>query len=370
MQFANDGQKFGVIAKLFHWIAALLVFALLPIGWYMHDLPRGLEKFRYVELHKSLGLLLLAFMIGRSLWRAYNPPPPLPADLPKWEVTAAKLTHWALYGALFLQVFVGMGLVWTANSPLTFFGWFPVPSPLSPNHDLHELGEELHELFAFAIIGLLVMHIGAALRHHFILKNDILRRMLPVMLIVSGVIISGVFISAPAKAAAWNVAPTSQLLFHFTQTGMPITGKFERFDARIEFNPDHPEDGRIDVMIDIASLDTQNTERDATLLSAELFDAGKFPRAHFSADIIRVTATGQYEAAGTLTIRDITLPLVLPFALQLEEADGGGRNATASGMVAISRRDFGLARGQWEATDIVGDEVKIEVQLEAAQALN
>ena len=365
MQLGNDGQKFGIVAKLFHWGTALLVFALLPIGWYMHDLPRGLEKFRYVELHKSLGLLLLLFMIGRSLWRAYNPPPPLPADLPGWEVMAAKLTHWALYGALFGQVFIGMGLVWTANSPLTFFGWIPVPSPFSPDHDLHELGEELHELFAFAIVGLLVMHIGAALRHHFILKNDILRRMLPVMLVASGV-----FITAPVKAATWNVAPTSQLLFHFTQTGMSITGKFERFDTRIEFDPNHPEDGRIDVMIDIASLDTQNAERDATLRSAELFDAEKFPRAQFSADKIRVAAAGQYEAAGTLTIRDITLPLVLPFALQLENDDEGGRNASASGMVAISRRDFGLARGQWEATDIVADEVKIEIRLEAVQAPN
>ena len=364
MQLGNDGQKFGMVAKLFHWSAALLVFALLPIGWYMHDLPRGLEKFRYVELHKSLGLLLLLFMTGRSLWRAYNPPPPLPADLPNWELWAAKLTHWALYGALFGQVFIGMGLVWTANSPLTFFGWIPVPSPFSPDRDLHELGEELHELFAFAIAGLLVLHIGAALRHHFILKNDILRRMLPVMLIASGV-----FIMAPVKAATWNVAPASQLLFHFTQTGMSITGKFERFDARIEFDPDKPEDGRIDVTIDIASLDTQNAERDATLRSAELFDAGKFPQARFAADKIRVVGTDHYEAVGTLTIRDITLPLVLPFALQLEK-DGGGGNASASGMVAISRRDFGLAQGQWESTDIVADEVKIEIKLEAVQALN
>jgi cytochrome b561 len=364
MQLGNDGQNFGIVAKLFHWSAALLVFALLPIGWYMHDLPRGLEKFRYVELHKSLGLLLLLFMIGRSLWRAHNPPPPLPADLPGWEIWAAKLTHWALYGLLFLQVFAGMGLVWTANSPLTFFGWFALPNPLQPDKALHELGEELHELFAFGIVILLVMHIGAALRHHFILKNDILRRMLIVTLVIFG----GVCAAVPVRAATWNVAPSSQLLFHFIQTGMSITGKFERFDTRINFDPDKPEDGRIDVTIDIASLDTQNTDRDVTLRSADLFDAEKFPQAQFTADKIRRIGEGQFEAVGTLTIRDITLPLVLPFQLMIEKQTGDGDTiAMASGSIAVSRRDYGLARGQWEAVDIVADEVKIEIRLEATQ---
>lgn len=365
MQLRNDDKKYGAAAKALHWGVALLVLSMLALGWYMNTLPRGLEKFRYVELHKSLGLLVLGFMIIRALWRVLNPPPPLPADLPGWEQVVAKLSHLAIYAAIFLQVFIGMAFVWTANSPLTLFGLVPVPNPFSPDPQLHELGGELHELFAFGIVGLLVMHIGAALRHHFILKNDILRRMLPVILIASGV-----FIMGPVKAATWNVAPTSQLLFHFTQTGMSIAGKFERFDARIEFDPDKPEDGRIDVSIDIASLDTQNAERDATLRSAELFDAEKFPQAQFSADKIRVTAPGLYEAVGTLTIRDITLPLVLPFTLQLEKDEGGGGNASASGMVAISRRAFGLARGQWEATDIVADEVRIEIKLEAAQALN
>lgn len=366
MQLANDGQKFGVVAKLFHWSVALLVFALLPIGWYMHDLPRGLEKFRYVELHKSLGLLLLLFMIGRSLWRAYNPPPPLPVDLPVWDIWAAKLTHWALYGMLFSQIFIGMTLVWTANSPLTFFSWFALPNPFSPDKELHEFAQELHEFFALAIVGLLLMHIGAALRHHFILRNDILRRMLAVMMIWVGVASA-----IPGIAATWNMAPTSQLLFHFTQTGMSITGRFERFDARIDFDPKKPEDSRIDVMIDIASLDTQNAERDATLRSAELFHVEKFPQAQFTADKVRAIGPGEYEAVGLLTIRDITRPLVLPFTLQItKDQSGGGDNASASGVTVISRRDFGLAQGQWAAVDIVGDEVKIEIKLEATQAIN
>lgn len=363
MRLRNEGQSFGLIARLFHWSAALLVLALLPLGWYMHDLPLGLERFRYVELHKSLGLLVLALMIGRSAWRAFNPPPPLPDDLPAWERHAAALTHWAIYALLFAQILCGMGYVWAANSPLTFFGWFALPSPVAPDRPLRNLMGTVHDWLAYVIVALLVMHIGAALRHHFILKNNILRR----MLMVAVAVFAGAY-GAPVSAATWNVLPSSELLFHFTQSGMSFTGKFERFETRIEFDPDRLEDTRIDVMIDIASLDTQNEERDTMLRSAELFDAERFPRAQFMADKIRAVEPGKYEAVGVLTIRDITLPVVLPFTLQIEKHSGDGDSkATAAGVVTISRRDFGLARGQWEATGIVADEIKIEIKLEAIQ---
>lgn len=363
MRLRNSGHAYGVAAKAFHWGVALLVLTLLPLGWYMHDLPSGLARYQYVELHKSLGLLVLIIMTGRSLWRVFNPPPALPDTLPDWEKLAAKLTHWAIYGVLFLQVITGMTLVWAANSPLMLFGWFAFPSPLAPDKPLRHLMEEIHELLAFGIIILLFAHIGAALRHHFILKNDIMRRMLMLMLVF---LLSGQ--ASPVWAATWNMLPASQLLFHFTQSGMPFSGKFERFDARIEFDPDRPEEGRIEVVIDIASLDTQNAERDTVLRSAELFDAVKFPRAQFIAASIRSLAPGQYEAVGELTIRDITLPLVLPFSLKMEKLAGdGGVKAEAAGIVAISRRDFGLAQGQWAAMDMVADEVKIEIRVEAAQ---
>ncbi len=365
MRLRNDEKSYGIAARALHWSVATLVLSLLPVGWYMGDLPLGFERYRYVELHKSLGLLLLVLMVGRSLWRAFNPPPPFPADFSGWEQWAAKLTHWAIYVALFLQVFFGMLLVWAANSPLTFFGRFALPNPIAPDKPLRNLMEDLHGALAFGIVVLLIMHIGAALRHHFILKNDILRRMLAVMLIFTGTIPV-----VPAKAATWNVLPSSQLLFHFTQSGLPFTGKFERFEARIEFDPDKPEDGRINVMIDVASLDTQNGERDATLRSAELFDVQKFPQAQFTADKIRVVAPGHYEAVGALTIRDITMALVLPFSLQIEKDSDGGDNASASGMIVISRHDFGLAQGQWAAADIVADEVRIEIKVDAATASN
>lgn len=358
----NEEQKYTVTARGFHWAVALLVLSLLPIGWYMGDLPRGIEKFRFVEMHKSFGLLLLALMIGRTAWRAFNPPPPLSDDLPAWERRAAKLTHWALYGLVFLQVFAGMSLVWTANSPLSFFGLLTLPAPIAPDKELHELLEEVHETVARLIALLALLHIGAALRHHFILKNTILRRMLGLMLIAGGL-----GMTWPARAAVWHVQPASQILFHFVQSGAAFTGQFKNFDARIDFDPQKPEDGRIGVMIDIASLDTQNDERDAMLRSAEIFDAERFPQAQFRADRVRQTGKGEYEAAGALTIRDVSRPLNLPFSLTIAEADDGDVRATALGKVTISRRDFELGKGEWADTSIVADEVTIEIRVEALQ---
>ena len=358
----NEVQKYTIPARAFHWAVALLVLSLLAVGWYMGDLPRGIEKFRFVEMHKSFGLLLLVLMTGRSLWRAFNPPPPLPGDLPAWEKHAAKLAHWALYGLVFLQVFAGMALVWTANSPLTFFGLLTLPAPMAPDKELHELLEEVHEMVARLIALLALLHIGAALRHHFILKNNILRRMLGLMLIVCGL-----GVSWPAGAAVWNVKPGSQILFHFVQSGAPFTGQFKSFDARIDFDPQKPEDGRIDVMIDVASLDTQNSERDALLRSGEIFGVESFPRAQFRADTVRLTGQGEYEAVGALTIRDVSRPLNLPFRLNMADAGDGDVSATAHGKVAISRRDFELGKGEWADTAIVADEVVIEIRVEALQ---
>ncbi len=364
MRLRNDERNFGVIAQAMHWSVAALVLSLLPIGFYMSDLPLGFERFRYVEVHKSLGLAVLALMIGRTLWRFFNPPPALPSGLPVWEYWAARLTHYAIYAVLFLQAAIGMGMVWAANSPLTFFGWFALPSPISPNPAIKELAKESHELLAFAIIILVAIHIGAALRHHFVLKNDILRRMLPGLALAIGL-----YGATDARAATWNLQSDSQLLFHFVQSGVQFTGNFKRFEARIEFDPDKPEAGRIHVGIDIASLDTQNSERDTMLRSAELFNAEKWPQAIFTADTVQVRDPGQYEARGTLTIRDITRPLSLPFTLKIGKViDGDGDMiATAGGEITISRRDFGLGQGQWAATDIVADEVKIEIKIQAIQ---
>lgn len=179
MQLRNNAERFGLVSQALHWSVALLVLALLPIGWYMTGLPLNLEKFRLYELHKSLGLLVLGIMVVRLIWRRFNPPPPLPTSMAGWERFAAHATHWALYAGLFLQALFGILLTWKANSALTLFGWFTLASPLEPDEDLAKTISLAHFWLGNAIVSLVILHIAAAFRHHFIRKDDILRRMLP-----------------------------------------------------------------------------------------------------------------------------------------------------------------------------------------------
>ena len=179
MQLRNSDQRFGALAQAFHWLTLALVVALILIAVYMTDLPLGPEKLRIYNLHKSIGVTLLAVTLLRLLWRWVSPPPALPASMADWERRAARTSHLLLYLLLFAQPLTGIFHSWAANFPLVVFGWFTVPNLTGPNPQLKAILEETHHLLGWALCGLFLLHAGAALRHHFQLKDDVLRRMLP-----------------------------------------------------------------------------------------------------------------------------------------------------------------------------------------------
>lgn len=156
-------------AIVFHWTIAALVLVNLWIG-----LIGG-----PMSLHKSIGITVLVLTIGRIAWRIANPPPPLPAAMPVWERTAAGATHWLFY--IFLIVLPMSGWAMSSGAtrrPLEWFGLFAVPYlPIPPS--LAGVGHEAHELVGLAMAGLVALHVAAALRHHFILRDGMFGRMLP-----------------------------------------------------------------------------------------------------------------------------------------------------------------------------------------------
>lgn len=169
-------QTFNLPSKLVHWVSALVIFGLLAIGLYMVELPKGPEKLELVNLHKSFGLLALLLLIIRIPVRIKNPVEPL-ASISRKDHIKAKAIQGLIYVLLAVMPLSGIIMTLTAGYNLSFFGLEILPSIMEKNHDLHEIFEEVHEFAAWGLMALLVAHIGAALYHHFIVKDETLKRM-------------------------------------------------------------------------------------------------------------------------------------------------------------------------------------------------
>jgi cytochrome b561 len=172
----NNPHHFGLIAKLLHWVMAILIIGMLICGLYMVDLPIGLQKLKWYGWHKEYGFLILGLVSLRLIWRLINITPEL--SLPLLEKIAARLAHWAFYGFMFLMPLSGWLVSSAAGIPASFFGLFTMPNLIAPNEDLLQIFRWVHYWSAYALMGLIVIHIVAALKHHFIDKDEILKRML------------------------------------------------------------------------------------------------------------------------------------------------------------------------------------------------
>ncbi len=179
MALLNDDKRYGTIAKAWHWGAVALLIVLFGLGWTMTELPLGVEKFERYNLHKSVGVTLLLLMLFRLVWRIVSPPPPLPDSLSDGMRRMAALGHWSLYLALFAQIGVGLVHSWSANFPVVVFGKLALPSLTAPNEGLKEILAVIHYWGGMALLVLIAGHIGAALYHHFLRRDTVLKRMIP-----------------------------------------------------------------------------------------------------------------------------------------------------------------------------------------------
>jgi cytochrome b561 len=175
----NDADSWGAPAKLFHWVMAALILAQIALGvmaasWRVS--PTKLELFFW---HKSTGMLILALVALRLLWRLANPTPALPAGMPAWERAAAQLSHGLLYVLMIALPITGWIVNSASNIPFRIFWLIPLPAIVAPDKPTADLVALVHGgLFALLAL-VLVAHIGAALRHHFVKRNTVLERMLP-----------------------------------------------------------------------------------------------------------------------------------------------------------------------------------------------
>jgi cytochrome b561 len=158
-----------------HWVIALLLVGMVAAGLIFTEMESGDARTQIAVTHKSIGLLVLLLMTARLLWKLANPTPAHPPGTPGWQKTTATLTHWALYAAVYFQLIAG--ILVSGQRPIAFFGLFEFGPLLAKNEAQHELFEELHETGWIIIAVLTGVHVLAALYHHFVKKDDVLRRM-------------------------------------------------------------------------------------------------------------------------------------------------------------------------------------------------
>lgn len=394
----SDQQRYSTVAMVLHWLIALSVILLLGSGVVMTRMAPGLLAFDLYQWHKALGITVLALTVLRILWRLTHRPPPLPDHMPKLERLGAHLGHLGFYVMLLVLPISGwwMASASPLNIPTTWFNLFiiphlPAPETLEARKALEHDLKQVHEIAGWVMMALLAVHVAAALRHAFILRDGIMSRMLParapglrayalaavpVLALAALFAVSGPAVEVPERAAstraisagasagAWIIDPAgSRLGFRGTQMGSAFEGEFERFTADITFDPADPAGGRAVVVIDIGSAVTGDSQKDTAMPQADWFDAGTFPEARFVAEDFRRTGEDSYVAEGTLTIRGVTRPVTLPFTLSPE--DGATR---AKGTVQLIRTDFGVGQGQFTTGDWVALEVDVIVDLLARPA--
>jgi len=176
-------HRYGRVAILLHWLLAVALVAIFCLGLYMADLPFSPLRLKLFSWHKWAGVTVLALSLLRLLWRLTHRAPPLPARIanamPTWQHKAFEATHGLLYLLFFVVPLVGWAYSSAAGFPIVLFGQFPLPDLVAPDHALAALIKPWHKFSAFALAGLVVLHVAAALKHHWIDRDGLIDRMLP-----------------------------------------------------------------------------------------------------------------------------------------------------------------------------------------------
>lgn len=172
-------HRYTRVAMVFHWLLAFLIAGSFAFGLYMVDLPFSPARIRQYNWHKWAGITILTFSALRLLWRLGYRPPPLNMALPSWQVRASGVTHGLLYLLFFAAPLAGWAYSSAAGFPVVYLGILPLPDWVPRNAELAEQLKLLHRVFTYSLASLVVLHVMAALKHHFIDQDGLIDRINP-----------------------------------------------------------------------------------------------------------------------------------------------------------------------------------------------
>ncbi|SFR04823.1 cytochrome b/b6 domain-containing protein [Poseidonocella sedimentorum] len=415
MAATNTAQSYGAAARAFHWLTALLMLSVIPLGLIANDLAHEIRRgtvtsqdeisraVQLFSLHKTIGIAIFVTALARLLWALTQPRPVPLHPQRRLETLAAETAHWALYGALIIMPLSG----WIHHAATD--GYAPILWPLGQSLPLvpksaalAEAFAHLHELAAWVLYAALAAHIAGALKHSVIDRDATMARMtrgtaagqpgtgpshlaplLAAFALWGATVVIGLGLLTPAEPEEITQAPAARaadpetdpvaasdlplwtvesgtLGIDVVQMGAAIAGSFAAWQADIAYDPEAagPNKGTVDVTIDIASLTLGSVTSQA--MSAEYFDADTHPTARFAAEIIE--GDNGLEAQGTLSLKGTEEPVTLPFTLTID-----GDTATMSGRTTLDRRAFGIGQSVSDAGTL-GFDVTVSVELTANRA--
>jgi polyisoprenoid-binding protein YceI/cytochrome b561 len=409
--------RYSAVAIVLHWIIAAMIVTQVVLAGRMEGPPTP-AHFAITQLHKSIGITVLLLSLARLAWRLVNPPPPEPTSLARWERVLSAIVHWSFYGVMIGMPLTGWIIVSTSRIAIPTMLYGAVPWPHIPGlpelapaakSAWHKFGVTGHGLIIKFGYVLLALHVAGALKHQlFGADEPVLSRMAPgarsgrwleprLVAIVAafvGVVAFAELVQPPlpraaplpaaqvapepveaappaapaaapaaaaiAKPVAWKVSRGSTLGFATSWGGSPVQGRFEKWTADVLFSPDALDGSKVTVSIDLASVNTGDQQRDASLPSGDWFDTAAHPKATFTATKFSKTAEGRFVAHGKLELRGVSKPLDLPFKLKID-----GDTATVSGVTSLDRTAFGVGQGEWQNTDQIPAKVSVQISLKA-----
>ncbi|TVR81287.1 MAG: cytochrome b [Rhodospirillales bacterium] len=179
MTLRNTRDRWGAVAQGLHWLLAILIIAMVGLGLYMVELPLGVRMLELYALHKSIGVTILLLMAVRLAWRLTNPTPTPAGPMKAYERRLATAVHTLFYVVLFALPITGWLMSSAANFSVSVFGLFTLPDLVAPDKALEERFKAAHRWLGWVLIGLFVLHVAGALKHHVMDRDDTLRRMVP-----------------------------------------------------------------------------------------------------------------------------------------------------------------------------------------------
>ncbi|SFA76534.1 Cytochrome b561 [Poseidonocella pacifica] len=396
MSLTNSARHYGLISRGLHWLTALLILTVVPLGFIADWLSEGIRGggadqavidrvVLLFSLHKTVGIAIFFTALLRILWSLTQPrPAPLHAER-RAETWLAETVHWMLYGSLVLVPLTG----WIDHAASTGFApiWWPFGQtlPFVPeDRGIARLFGGLHVLFMWVLLISLALHIAGAMKHAVVDRDGTLARMvrglpggagsgphgfalLSAAAIWAGVVGIGIAAGAvtlPGTQTAqsartesvgeWEVQQGT-LGIEITQMGQTVTGSFAQWSADISYDPESGT-GEVTVEIDISSLTLGSVTSQA--MGPDYFAAEEYPTATFTAAITR--EDGQHVARGDLTMKGVTVPVDMPFDLQID-----GQTAVMEGSTTLERANYGIGDGVAEGS--LGMTVPVTVSLTAAR---